>query len=100
MCMFDQLKSLMQNGERYIMVEAGRPEYVLMRFDDYSALVKSRKNNPGGDQVPERNPADWGRINSELEEGRLGETLHSEFTAEPLAPAPDPNAIRLEDLPL
>lgn len=71
-----------------------------MRFDDYSALVRGMKSNPGGGNAPERKPADWERANSEVEEGRLDQAFHSEFTAEPLTPSPDPATIRLEDLPL
>ena len=98
--MFDQLKPLIQNGERYIVVEGGRPEYVLMRFDDYSTLVKSKRSNPGG-SASARSPAEWERANAELEERRSpAETFHSEFTAEALTPSPDPTTIRLEDLPL
>ncbi len=97
--MFDQLKPIMRNGERYIVVEGGRPEYVLMRFSDYAALASGKRDNPG-----HQNPSagEWERANAELEEVRAS----AEPPQAPSAGAgslhlnPDPTTIRLEDLPL
>lgn len=73
----------MQNGERYVVVEDGRPEYVLMRFRDYAVLAGGRTA-----PVHPRPAPEWERGNVELEEVRSGDPLL------------DPSTIRLEDLPL
>ena len=97
--MFDQIKSLMRDGERYIVVEGGRPEYVFMRFDDYASMVKGRMDNPGHTSV--KNPGAWERVNSELEEfGARAQATHADFITEPIQASADPATIRLEDLPL
>lgn len=101
--MFDQLKPLMQNGERYIVVEGGRPEYVLMRFHDYAAFVSGRKDNPGHAGSDDDRSGDWQSANAILEEVRARDPYGAqEFGAspEPRPAAPDPTTIRLEDLPL
>lgn len=97
--MFDQLKPLMQNGERYVVVEGGRPEYVLMRFSDYAALASAKRDNPG-----HQNPSgEWERANAELEEVKTA-AVEPMFGASGRVgasnPSPDPTTIRLEDLPL
>lgn len=97
--MFDQLRPLMQNGERYIVVEDGRPEFVLMRFHDYASLARSP--NPG--RNPGRAPTnpEWERANAELEEVRESAPAIHTAGAPDLSPlAADPTTIRLEDLPL
>jgi hypothetical protein len=99
--MFDQLKPLIQNGERYIVVEGGRPEYVLMRFHDYVSLAGSRRGSSGGN--PGYTSGEWERANVELGEVRVPPLEHefrAEFATEPIVPAADPTTIRLEDLPL
>lgn len=98
--MFDQLKPLMQNGERYIVVEGGRPEYVLLRFIDYVALAAGRRDNPGYHHRTPEVRSDWERANAEL--GEVGEpkVRTAEFSTEPIAQPADPTTIRLEDLPL
>lgn len=94
--MFDQLKPIMRNGERYIVVEGNRPEYVLMRFPDYVALVAGRSANPGHTA-----PADDVTFaNAELESFRRGGMELSAPAAADRPAAPDPATIRLEDLPL
>ncbi len=99
--MFDQLKPLMRNGERYIVVEAGRPEYVLMRFADYAALAADRKDNPGHSYRP---AGEWERANAEFEEVRPAVPSEPPFAANVRTDSPhpslDPTTIRLEDLPL
>jgi hypothetical protein len=97
--MFDQLKPLMQNGERYIVVEGGRPEYVLLRFTDYAALAAGRRDNPGHHRAPGMR-SDWERANAELGEVREPTVRTAEFSAEPIPQPADPTTIRLEDLPL
>ena len=103
--MFDQLKPLMRNGERYIVVEGGRPEYVLMRFQDYTQLAGATSGNPG--HTPHAgNPGyrmDWERANAEIGQVRTEAPEHefrAEIATEPIAREPDPTTIRLEDLPL
>lgn len=99
--MFDQLKYLMHNGERYIVVEGGKPEYVFMSFEDYAALAKNKTDNPGHAGAQAKNPGAWERGNSELDEfGIRAQSVSSDFTAEPVQMSADPTAIRLEDLPL
>lgn len=83
--MLEQLKPIMQNGERYIVVEGGRPEYVVLRFQDYVGLASGARVNPMREsRSPEIRSAEWEAANAELEEVR----------------PTDPTTIRLEDLPL
>lgn len=102
--MFEQFKSIMQNGERYIVVEGGKPEYVVMNFADYVALAASgKKGNPGHDRGSGQvfSSPDVSRANAELEEIRAGEREFKTALADAaMTTAPDPTAIRLEDLPL
>ena len=101
--MFEQFKGIMQNGERYIVVESGRPEYVVMSFADYVALAASgKKGNPGHDRGRQVfSSPDVSRANAELEEIRSGESEFKTALADAaMAMAPDPTTIRLEDLPL
>ena len=101
--MFDQLKPVMQNGERYIVVEGGRPEYVLMRFADYVRIAGNRGNTTaegGYRRAPERNPGEWERANAELEEVRVTEPMARTVDFDAVLPQADPTTIRLEDLPL
>lgn len=107
--MFDQLKPLMQNGERYIVVEGGRPEYVLMRFADYATLAAGlpvrqagRTGNPGHHAPRSVRTDEWERANAELEEVRNTEAdlRTASLIQESVPPAQDPTTIRLEDLPL
>ncbi len=86
----------MQNGERYIVVEGGRPEYVLLRFTDYARLAGGRHEAAGGN--PGR--GEWERVNAELEEVRVAEPAVRTADFGAPVPAADPTTIRLEDLPL
>lgn len=99
--MFEELKPLMANGERYIVVEGGRPEYVLMRFPDYVALVAgSRAASPSLERSPfDRDP--FAVANAEIAEavGRPPSGLPS-VEVDPVGPGADPMSVRLEDLPL
>lgn len=86
--MFDQLKPIMQNGERYIVVENGEPQYVVMSFDDYRGLLGTESKKTGSN--PSRfHGGEWERANVELSS-----------SLEPLAGNVDPATVRLEDLPL
>lgn len=98
--MLDQLKPLMKNGERYILVEGGQPEYVLMRFSDYAAMTDGKRSNPGPTSEGARRG--WGGVPAasaiELEEVRSVDPASSVAGFDPLPS--DPATIRLEDLPL
>lgn len=102
--MFDQLKPLMQNGERYIVVEGGRPEYVLMRFADYALLAGGQAGNPGHHRLAGVPSGRWERAPapSGIEFEEVGAVEPAIRTVEFGAPVPsaDPTTIRLEDLPL
>lgn len=92
----------MQNGERYIVVENGRPEYVFMHFADYVALVAT-SGKTGGGNPSTSNPKSGGfvEINADLEEAHSPDNdFRVELAGMPPSPLPDPATIRLEDLPL
>jgi len=96
--MFDQLKSVIQAGERYIVVEDGKPQYVIMRFSDYVVLAGGRPAAP----LSMGREADLGRVNAEFQANRT-RTADAPPEFLPTAPAvsvPDPTGIRLEDLAL
>jgi len=93
--MFDQLKPLIRSGERYVIVEDGKPEYVFMRFADYAALAGGAR--PGY----HRNPVEAAVVNAELDAAQLREQAFSpEFASGPEAHVAADQTIRLEDLPL
>mgnify|MGYP001577498008 CR=1 FL=1 len=100
--MFDELKPLIQNGERFVLVEGGRPEYVFMRFQDYAGLIgtgRAARLAEAHRGHPEIRTADWERANAELGES-LAE-IGADFSVPETVPlAKDPSTIRLEDLPL
>lgn len=95
--MFDQLTSIIQPGERYIVVEDGKPQYVIMRFSDYVALGGGRSAAALGAGWE----ADLGRVNAEFQTNRT-RAADAPPDLLPTAPAavPDPTGIRLEDLAL
>lgn len=101
--MFDQLKPLMRNGERYIVVEDGRPEYVVLRFSDYALLTGGRQDPAsGGAGYMMRSASghgEWERANTEFGEARTEPVIRAADFGVPV-PAMDPTTIRLEDLPL
>jgi len=100
--MFDQLKAIMQNGERYIVVENGRPEYVFMHFADYVAMTAT-SGRTGASVIPESSTKGSGfaQVNAELEEvERDDNDFRVELAGMPATMMPDPATIRLEDLPL
>src|SRR3989338_6900016 len=102
--MFDQLKPLMKNGERYIVVEEGRPEYVLMRFADYAILTGGRRDVPAWPTDTHHAASEprggWERANIELEEVGVSEPAARAVGFGGPTPIADPTTIRLEDLPL
>lgn len=102
--MFDQFKAIMQNGERYVVVENGRPEYVLMNFADYVAMVATgRKGDNPGHNRASGDTGGWEKVNAELKEvesPREENDFRVELAGMPTTQAPDPATIRLEDLPL
>jgi hypothetical protein len=94
--MFDQLKAIMQPGERYIIVEDGKPQYVIMRYTDYAILTSVRKFEEGGVT------RDLDRINADFSAARTPPAAAgTDFVpTEPLDLPVDPRSIRLEDLSL
>ncbi|OHA08302.1 MAG: hypothetical protein A3A44_02465 [Candidatus Sungbacteria bacterium RIFCSPLOWO2_01_FULL_60_25] len=95
--MFDQLTSIIQPGERYIVVEDGKPQYVIMRFSDYAAFAGGRSPAALG----AGREADLGRVNAEFQANRA-RPVDAPPELLPTAPAavPDLTGIRLEDLAL
>jgi len=105
--MFDQFKPIMQNGERYVVVEDGRPQYVLMRFHDYVLLLASQ---PGAARrtptMVAAAPQSFDALNVELADVAPAIGDVAEFGNVGVAGDPPPTlptgdtTIRLEDLPL
>ena len=75
-------KKFIRKGEKYIMVENGKPEYVVMHYDDYAELIERKE----------------AAAMANLEGG------FADFTADSILSGPnlpeDISKIRLEDLPL
>lgn len=103
--MFDQFKPIMQNGERYVVVEDGRPQYVLMRFHDYVLLLATQQGTVLGSTSPFAGAARSGleAVNAELS----GATGAASGFADPDAAGVPPvtlptgeTTVHLEDLPL
>ena len=99
--MFDQLKPLIQSGERYIIVENGKPEFVMMRFADYVILNSVQRVRSGDISAV----GDLASINADLASSRPPTStpapeLQSDFDSMTADIAPDPGSVRLEDLPL
>jgi len=90
----------MQNGERYIVVEDGKPEYVLMRFEDYVGLAAGKRASPGHGNPGQEPAGGWQSVNAVLEEVHGHDPYASSPNPEPRPAAADPTTIRLEDLPL
>ncbi|MFY9462326.1 MAG: hypothetical protein WAP51_03950 [Candidatus Sungiibacteriota bacterium] len=76
-------KKFVRKGEKYIMVENGKPEYVVMHYDDYAELIDRKSAESAADAAVSDIP---------------------DFTAETVLSGPnlpeDISKIRLEDLPL
>lgn len=77
-------KKNIRKGEKYILIENGKPAYVVMHYDDYAGLV------------------DRGDVSAEVP-GPFAEGIGS-FDSEAILAGPklpeDISKIRLEDLPL
>ena len=91
---------MIKSGERYIIVEGGKPRFVLLSFEDYSALA----GTSGGLSNPSHSPArvDLEAANAELQavRQRSGADMPPEALPAAASLVPDPLSIRLEDLPL
>ena len=100
--MFEHFKPIMQNGERYVVVENGKPEYVLMRFQDYVFMAAGKRSEGTSSRVGERrNP--WERANVEFADVGGDPTIphdEAELSGDPIPPPVDPTSVRLEDLAL
>lgn len=82
--MIGNFKKVIKKGEKYIVVENGKPEYVVMHYDDYADLV-SREGAVRQEEMPQA--ASVGDFNVET------------ILTGPNLPE-DISKIRLEDLPL
>lgn len=101
--MFEEFKPILENGERYVVVEGGKPEYVLMRFKDYVGLLSGKRGRPIGASLVHDHLGLFDRANAELAETRRDATIphfEAELAGDPIPPPVDPSAVRLEDLPL
>ncbi|MDO8561069.1 MAG: hypothetical protein Q7R91_02540 [bacterium] len=94
---FGSLTGSIKKGEKYIMVENGKPEYVVMHYDDYAELIE-RKNVENMNMVGD---SSFG-FPSEIK----NVAIRNEDTFVPKAAffgsnlPQDISKIRLEDLPL
>ncbi|KKS37322.1 MAG: hypothetical protein A3G49_01540 [Candidatus Sungbacteria bacterium RIFCSPLOWO2_12_FULL_41_11] len=90
--MFNGFK--INKGEKFIMVENGKPTYVVMSYDDYENMLARR---------PSESSAHHGRPEVGLANDRVGRA-EEEFSARLVMDTPnvpeDISKIRLEDLPL
>jgi len=84
--MFGNFRKIIKKGEKYIVVENGKPAYVVMHYDDYSDLV-SRQDAAEVNEQTEFAGEDGGSFNAET------------ILSGPNLPE-DISKIRLEDLPL
>jgi len=79
-------KKFVKKGEKYIMVENGKPEYVVMHYDDYAELID---RNDGRGRGADLSSADLASGDFSVETVLSGSNLPE-----------DVSKIRLEDLPL
>ena len=81
-------------GEKFIMVENGKPAYVVMSYEDYENMLARR---------PSESATEHGRPRVGLANDKAGLT-EEEFSARLVMDTPnvpeDISKIRLEDLPL
>ena len=77
-------KKFIRKGEKYIVVENGKPEYVVMHYDDYAELV-SREGPAPQEEMPQAASVEDFNVETILTGPRLPEDI---------------SKIRLEDLPL
>ena len=90
--MFNNFK--IQKGEKFIMVENGKPAYVVMSYEDYENMLARRSAESS---------ASHGRPHAGLANDNIGRQ-EEEFSARLVMDTPnvpeDISKIRLEDLPL
>lgn len=79
-------KKFIKKGEKYIVVENGRPEYVMMHYDDYAELVGRDERAPEEEVAPQ---------SADFLDG-----FNAEFVLSGPNLPQDISKIRLEDLPL
>ncbi len=96
--MFERFKSIVRDGERYIVVEGGEPLYVVMSFGDYARLVAEGKPK-AAPNAPRARPAAWPEAARHFGEARP-DGAASELSVEAPAEPTDPATVRLEDLPI
>ena len=105
--MLDDLALMIKSGERYIIVEGGKPRFVLLGFADYAALAGASRGPVLAPSSLAR--ADLDAANAELQAVRQRPSADMPLEALPdrqaglsvaAALTPDPLSIRLEDLPL
>lgn len=77
-------KNFIKPGEKYIIVEGGKPEYVFMHYDDYQELIERQGSGIKAAKAPEPAPHDFSH-DSVLSAAHLPDDI---------------SKIRLEDLPL
>ena len=77
-------KNFIQRGEKYIVVENGKPEYVMMHYEDYQELIQLRDGEARAAKAPEPVPQNFSR------EAVLSGVQFPD----------DISKVRLEDLPL
>ncbi|OHA07457.1 MAG: hypothetical protein A2934_02390 [Candidatus Sungbacteria bacterium RIFCSPLOWO2_01_FULL_47_10] len=105
--MFDNFKNLIRRGEKFIMVEGGKPVYVVMSYEDYEGMLARRSLDEEGNA---RKPLEGAALHgAKMETGFANERPRhhrdgDEFTARFAMDTPnvpeDISKIRLEDLPL
>ncbi len=68
------LKLLKTTGGKYVIVEDGKPSFVMMSMDEYNKLFKGRKTS----ESSERNLID--KINKDIAEWRTGEDERMDYS--------------------
>lgn len=71
---FEELKKLVKNKERIILVEEGKPSFVLLSFEDYKKIVGL---NPGKEESEKEDI-------SQKEEGKKESSQGEDLTLEDL----------------
>ncbi len=68
------LKLLKTTGGKYVIVEDGKPSFVMMSMDEYNKLLKGRKAS----ESSEKNLID--KINKDIAEWRAGEDERMDYS--------------------
>lgn len=90
--MFNNFK--INKGEKFIMVENGKPTYVVMSYDDYENMLARRSSESSTGQSQPH----VGLANDKL--GRQEEEFSARLVMDTPNVLEDISKIRLEDLPL